>query len=80
LVWELKCENPIEALGSLQKDKRVIEASFFGMNIHFLLTIEEKEPAFVSQFLKGKGIEIIRLEKIVPSLEDVFVSLIREAA
>ncbi len=79
-IWELECHNPIEALESLQNDKRVIEASFFGMNIHFLLTIEEKEPAFVSQFLKGKGIEIIKLEKIVPSLEDVFVSLIREAA
>ena len=79
LVWELKCENPIEALESLQKDKKVTEASLFGMNIHILFS-GEAEPAFVWQFLKGKGIEIIKLEKIVPSLEDVFVSLIREVA
>jgi ABC-2 type transport system ATP-binding protein len=78
-VWELECKNPIEALESLKKDKRVIEASLFGMNIHILLSREGEDPAFVSQFLKEKGIEIIRLQKIVPTLEDVFVSLIRKA-
>jgi ABC-2 type transport system ATP-binding protein len=76
-TWELECYNPIEALESLNNDKRVIEASFFGMNIHILLSREE-EPASISQFLTGKGIEVIKLEKIIPSLEDVFVSLIRE--
>jgi len=78
-VWELECYNPIEVLESLQKDKRVIEATLFGINIHFLLSRGE-EPAFAWQLLKEKGIEIIKLEKIVPSLEDVFVSLIREVA
>jgi len=78
-IWELECYNPIEALDSLKNDKRVIEASFFGMNIHILLSKEGEDPAFVSQFLKEKGIEIIRLQKIVPTLEDVFVSLIRKA-
>jgi len=78
-IWELECKNPIEVLESLQNDKRVIEATLFGINIHFLLSRGE-EPAFAWQLLKEKGIEIIKLEKIVPSLEDVFVSLIREVA
>jgi ABC-2 type transport system ATP-binding protein len=76
-IWELECDKPIEALDFLQKNKRVIEASLFGMNIHILLPLGE-EPILLSQFLKEKGIEVIRLHKVVPSLEDAFVSLIRK--
>ena len=76
-IWELECNNPIEALDFLQKDKRVIEASLFGMNIHLLLPSGE-EPIYLSQLLKEKEIEVIRLQKVVPSLEDAFVSLIRK--
>jgi len=81
-VWEVECKNPIEALDSLQKDKRVIEASLFGMKIHILVPFarEEEASALVSQILDENKIEVIRLQKIVPSLEDVFVSLIREKA
>jgi ABC-2 type transport system ATP-binding protein len=81
-VWEVECKNPIEALDSLQKDKRVIEASLFGMKIHILVPFarEEEASALVSQILDENKIEVIRLQKIVPSLEDVFVSLIRERA
>jgi len=77
-VWELECNNRMEALESLQKDKRVIEASHFGLNIHILLPAEEKDPIFISENLRGKGIEVLRLQKIAPSLEDAFVSLIRK--
>jgi ABC-2 type transport system ATP-binding protein len=81
-VWEVECKSPIEALDSLQKDKRVIEASLFGMKIHILIPFarEEEASALVSQILGENKIEVIRLQKIVPSLEDVFVSLIREKA
>ena len=81
-VWEVECKSPIEALDSLQKDKRVIEVSLFGMKIHILIPVarEEEASAIVSQILGENEIEVIRLQKIVPSLEDVFVSLIREKA
>jgi len=76
-IWELECDSPIEALDFLQKDKRVIEASLFGMNIHLLFPSGE-EPDYLYQILKEEGIEVIRLQKVIPSLEDAFVSLIRK--
>ena len=78
----MECKNPIEVLDSLQKDKRVIESSLFGMKIHILISLasEEEASALVSQILSENKIEVIGLQKIVPSLEDVFVSLIREKA
>ena len=81
-VWEVECKSPVEALDSLQKDKRVTEASLFGMKIHILIPFasEEEASALISQILGENKIEVIRLQKIMPSLEDVFVSLIREKA
>lgn len=81
-VWELECKNPIECLDLLQKDKRMIEASLFGRSIHILIpfSTEAEATALVSQLLGENKSEVIRLQKIIPSLEDVFVSLIREAA
>lgn len=81
-AWEVECKNPIEAIDSLQKDKKVIEASLFGMKIHILIPFdrEEEASALVSQILDENKIEVIKLQKIVPSLEDVFVSMIREKA
>jgi len=79
-VWEVECKYPVVALDALQKDKRVIEASLFGMKIHILVPVAEGEEAttLVSQIMAESKIEVIKLQKIVPSLEDVFVSLIRE--
>ncbi|MDH4223159.1 MAG: ABC transporter ATP-binding protein [candidate division Zixibacteria bacterium] len=76
-IWELECDKPIEALDFLQKDKRIMEVSLFGINIHLLLPSGEEVTPF-SHLLKEKGIEVIRLHKVIPSLEDAFVSLIRK--
>jgi len=79
-VWELECQNPIEALESLKKDKRLTEASLYGMSGHILILLsgEKQEIEYVSQILKENKIEILSLQKTVPSLEDVFVSEIKE--
>ncbi len=81
-VWELECKDPIGCLDSLHKDKRVVEASLFGRKIHILIpyAVEAESTALVSKILGENQIGIIGLQKIIPSLEDVFVSLIRETA
>ena len=81
-VWEVECKSPIEALDSLQKDKRVIEVSLFGTKLHLLIPVtqEGEEPGLVSQILAENKVEVLKFQKIVPSLEDVFVTLIREKA
>ncbi len=70
----------IPALGVLQAHPRAHEAAMFGASLHVTLDSAEAIPALQAS-LREHGIIPRRTEAIVPSLEDVFVSLVaREVA
>jgi ABC-2 type transport system ATP-binding protein len=70
----------VAALEALQAHPPVREAAMFGSALHVTVPSPEEIGA-VRQVLERTGIEVQRLEPILPSLEDVFVSLVaREAA
>ncbi|OPX96560.1 MAG: putative ABC transporter ATP-binding protein YbhF [Syntrophorhabdus sp. PtaU1.Bin002] len=56
-----------------------MEAAIFGSTLH--VTVEDAETGIshVGELLRKSGIVVKRVEKIVPSLEDVFVTLIEVA-
>ncbi len=69
----------IRALEVLQGNPYARDAAMFGASLHVTLDSREAIPALEAS-LKARGITTQRLEIIVPSLEDVFVSLVgREA-
>ncbi len=76
-VLEIEVDRLVDALDILNRGK--IESAIFGSVLH--VTVDDTgtaEPAIRS--LLGKaGIMVIKIEKIVPSLEDVFVTLIETA-
>jgi ABC-2 type transport system ATP-binding protein len=54
----------------------VKEVAMFGKGLHVVATDGEQATAEVRRLLDARGQAIKRIEKITPSLEDVFVSLI----
>ena len=73
---EIDCGSQGEALQLLRGISGVLEAEMHGALIHVMI---EKE-AVISQIkkkLRGEDIAINRIEEILPSLEDVFVSMIK---
>jgi ABC-2 type transport system ATP-binding protein len=75
-VLEVICERPQDAMGEIEKVRGVKEVALFGKGLHVVAEDAEATAAMVRSLLKERGYEIARVEKIVPSLEDVFVSLI----
>ncbi|MEW6186154.1 MAG: ABC transporter ATP-binding protein [Thermodesulfobacteriota bacterium] len=75
-VLECLCQRPQEALEVLEGLPSVREAALFGKGLH--LVVDEAASAMeqVRRVLTDNGFGIEHLEKITPSLEDVFVSLI----
>ena len=55
----------------------VLEAAIFGANLHVVVRDVGKEREALSRAFAQRGIEVFSMEQIEPSLEDVFVSLIR---
>lgn len=75
-VLEIACERPHEALSEVEQSPGVKEAALFGKGLHAVTAPGAEAAAAVGARLRARGFRVERVERIVPSLEDVFVSLI----
>ena len=75
-VVEVLCDRAETALGRVEKLPGVKEAALFGRGMHIVTDDSEAAIPALRRLLEGDGHRIERIERIVPSLEDVFVSLI----
>jgi ABC-2 type transport system ATP-binding protein len=76
-ILRLETDNTPEAVEALQKTPGVIDAAMFGRAVHITVTDESTAPGAVRATLAAAGRTCELLERITPSLEDVFVSLVR---
>ncbi len=78
-ILEIESDRVIDSMEILEKEKWVGETSIFGNYIHVILnesTINEKR---IYELLRDKnGISVKRVERITPTLEDVFIHLIEK--
>ncbi|WP_447976953.1 ATP-binding cassette domain-containing protein [Candidatus Nitrospira bockiana] len=76
-VIDVLCEQPQDAMPLLGTVKGVKEAALFGKGLHVVVdrAVEGVIPA-ITERLVEHNLAVARAERIVPSLEDVFVSLI----
>ncbi len=74
---EVPPDQLVVALGVLQTHPLAREAAMFGASLHVTLDSAEGLPAMQTS-LRERGITPQRMEAIVPSLEDVFVSLVAQ--
>jgi ABC-2 type transport system ATP-binding protein len=72
----LECDPLLATLEKLQRESRILEVSIFGNTLHLVVRDAEATMAWLREFLPAQGIQFQRLEPMMPSLEDVFVSLI----
>lgn len=75
-VLEIACDRPQDAMGEVERVGGIREVALFGRTLHAVAVNGEDAQAAVSAALTAKGFNVESVEKIVPSLEDVFVSLI----
>ena len=75
-VIEVECERPQEAMGIIEELPAIRHAALFGKGLHVVAEPGEDVMPVIAARLEERGFAGARLGKIVPSLEDVFVSLI----
>ncbi len=76
-VLEVTIDRLVEALDILNKNN--LEAAIFGSVLHVTVENAASGEAAIQKLLVDKGITVRKIETIVPSLEDVFVTLIEMA-
>jgi ABC-2 type transport system ATP-binding protein len=75
-VLKISVPNPEERLSSLEKIEGVREVALFGVAIHAIVVNAQAAQEAVKKLFSEAGIRNYAIEKIQPSLEDVFVSMI----
>jgi len=75
-VLEIECERPAEAMAALEALPEIKEVALFGAGLHAVAADPLAATAAARAALGSRGHGIRRLERITPTLEDVFVSLI----
>lgn len=69
------CEPLGQCLEVLQAAPDILDAAVFGNAVHALVADAKAALPRIRELLVGRGLNVIRVEEIPPSLEDVFVTL-----
>ena len=75
-LLRLDTSDPLETMRAIEDLPGVVDVAVFGGGLH--VTVDDGEGVMerIRQKLAAAGVAVRRLEKILPSLEDVFVSMI----
>lgn len=78
-ILEVECERVVDAMEILEQQSFVDETSIFGNNLHLSVNDTYKGDAQITNLLsKYNSIKINRINKITPTLEDVFIHLLEK--
>jgi ABC-2 type transport system ATP-binding protein len=70
----------VDALEIIRERPWALETSVFGTALHVMVKDEREGQAFIRRALNEVGIEAKTIQRIVPSLEDVFLYLLERAS
>ena len=76
-ILEIEAQPLVAAMTLL--DQRGVEAAIFGSALHATVDDAARRIPEIRAMLASEGVTVTRLEQIVPSLEDVFVTMIEVA-
>ncbi len=77
-ILDIRCAQPQQMMEHLDRLPEINDIALFGAGIHARVShMENAETAIRNEFIK-QGIPLMGIQKILPGMEDVFVSLIEE--
>jgi len=76
VMLEVACAQPLDAQLALENVPGILEASVFGTRLHVVVADEAAGRALVGEALQRANFALSSIERIVPSLEDVFIHCI----
>ena len=77
-IIDLQCPEPQDLIAPLKELPELRDAALFGMGLHLVARDATLATAAVQRLLTNLGISAVSMETIIPSMEDVFISLIEE--
>ncbi len=79
-ILEVQCSKVIETMSLIEKEPWALETSVFGTFLHVSVPEEQSARKQIESLLRRNGISWDKIERITPSLEDVFIYLLDQEA
>jgi ABC-2 type transport system ATP-binding protein len=76
ILLDLETGDPLGTMRALEGMDGIHDVAVFGGGLHVTVDSADTGPARVRERLAAKSIDVRRLERIQPSMEDVFVAMI----
>ncbi len=77
-ILEVRCDNVVEGLEAIRMQPWALETSVFGTSLHVMVKDEEGGRSQINEVFHANGMSVSSIERIVPSLEDVFLYLLEQ--
>src|SRR5687767_10186833 len=78
-IVEIRTSRPVETLDALDAMPGVEKTSLFGTAVHAVLRDDRVDVDALATALRAKGFEADAIERVAPSLEDVFLDVVDRA-
>jgi ABC-2 type transport system ATP-binding protein len=78
-IVEVRADKPVDAMRLLDAMPEVEKTSLFGTAVHAVLRNDSVPPDAIASRLREGGINVESLDRVAPSLEDVFLDVIDRA-
>ncbi len=79
-ILEVASSDVVKALEAIRVNPWALETSVFGTTLHVMVEDEREGRRLIASALEEKNLQAGRIERIVPSLEDVFLYLLEQDA
>jgi ABC-2 type transport system ATP-binding protein len=77
-LMELRTPDAPGAVEALKESRGVLDAAMFGRGVHVVVEDEAWARDALPSVLEARGVALEGMERVPPSLEDVFVALVRK--
>jgi ABC-2 type transport system ATP-binding protein len=79
-IVEVRTDRPVEAMNALEAMPDVEKTSLFGTAVHAVLASDRVSLEAIRGRLEAAGLHVAALDRVEPSLEDVFLDVVDKAA
>ena len=75
-IYEVRTDRPVEAMTVLERLEGIQKTSLFGTAVHAVAATDAVAAADLEALLRSRGLNVIAIDRVAPSLEDVFLDIV----
>jgi ABC-2 type transport system ATP-binding protein len=78
-ILEIYSSRPVDVMRELEDEPEVEKTTVFGTAVHAVLRTPDVDLAELTARLNARGLDIAGIDRVMPSLEDVFLDVVEHA-